>query len=268
MAPPFNTNTRGTPTCKCGRARCTILPLHTAKLTNLGGTVREARAILGNVDVAVVNMRDKEMMMTAIAELDQEARKVRAASNASTTHSLDCDFYFLDAEAIRTGSTRALPRMQDVPSAWIAKKRVTFAQVCFGAYNEEYLVISNRWEAPDGPDTSGVQMRALKEYLLSTRRFDGYGVGLFQNAPRRPHCRRASRVQDYVEKHEPLHRMRWLILLDASYISAFGKCMRHGSCLTPSKTGFQMARLRKGTSRSFHTHRQRPIGGVLANNLA
>ena len=85
-----------------------------------------------------------------------------------------CTFVFLDAEVIRSGRYEAagyatLPRLQELEAKhpeWM-QKQLLQRHLAYGrhAYREEILAVSHRWEQPDTPDPSGVQLQAIREHL-------------------------------------------------------------------------------------------------------
>ena len=77
-------------------------------------------------------------------------------------------FYFLVASKVRACSLERLPRMQDLTRDhpdWIVKKPIDMTSSLLGDYREDTVGVSHRWEQPDEPDTTGVQLATLKRYL-------------------------------------------------------------------------------------------------------
>ena len=232
----------GIQAAKAEERRCTFVCLHSCKIINVGGTVREAKAILANPDISA-SKSDERVLLERMLQLDWEVRTVMAASTASATHSSDCDFYFLDAETIRTTATDILPRMQDAPAEWLVQKQVTFAQACFGAYKSEYLVVGHRWEERSNPDPDGVQIRALKEHLVSHPhiRWVWYDFACMPMSPRTE----GDEVR-FMTMLKSVHLLfmgcTGLVLMDASYVSCFWNM--HETWLlfsTPTKDGLKKA---------------------------
>ena len=48
---------------------------------------------------------------------------------------------------------------------WLVRMEFDPLEACQGAYNEEYLCVSHRWEEKDQPDSQGIQTQAIKDYL-------------------------------------------------------------------------------------------------------
>ena len=105
-------------------------------------------------------------------------------------------------------------------------------------------MISHRWGAPEHPDPQGVQMRALKEYLLSHPKVRWVWYD-FSCMPQGRH-RTAEEVQEFRTMLRSVNLLfigcAGLILLDASYISRFWTMLEAWLMLsTPTKAGFQKA---------------------------
>mmetsp|Transcript_10152 Transcript_10152/g.33311 ORF Transcript_10152/g.33311 Transcript_10152/m.33311 type:complete len:484 (+) Transcript_10152:691-2142(+) len=97
------------------------------------------------------------------------------ADAALEMQGVQCTFLFLDADVLRSGRydeagyKTTLPRLQEIQAAhpeWI-KRRVLKRHLAYGrhAYRGEILAVSHRWEQPDAPDASGVQLQAIREHL-------------------------------------------------------------------------------------------------------
>jgi len=75
------------------------------------------------------------------------------------------------ADELRRASSAELPvflslqELRRSRSTWLTRKLITFDDALAGKYVEEYAAMSYRWETPEHPDPSGMQLRALQEYL-------------------------------------------------------------------------------------------------------
>ena len=49
---------------------------------------------------------------------------------------------------------------------WIEQRTISQVGAFTGLYQREYLAVSHRWESPEAPDTQGVQLRSVREYLI------------------------------------------------------------------------------------------------------
>ena len=75
----------------------------------------------------------------------------------------------MNADAIRQSTDDSFKKLQElrrlrpdsIVKKVIFKEEFTFAGACSGAYKEDHLVISHRWERPDHPDETGTQWRAV-----------------------------------------------------------------------------------------------------------
>jgi len=79
-----------------------------------------------------------------------------------------CSFWFVRADQLRdlTGTTplRLQELRRDHPD-WLAQRTLSFDEGCTGAYVQDTLVVSHRWEEPGKPDPLGVQFATIKAYL-------------------------------------------------------------------------------------------------------
>ena len=49
---------------------------------------------------------------------------------------------------------------------WIEQMTISQVGAFTGKYQREFLAVSHRWESPEAPDTLGVQLRSVREYLI------------------------------------------------------------------------------------------------------
>jgi len=79
-------------------------------------------------------------------------------------------FYFVDADFLRKTDWETLPSQQTL---WLKHKDVLVKRTLKtkdayrGAYTSDISAVSHRWETPEEPDTMGIQLQEIKEYLKS-----------------------------------------------------------------------------------------------------
>lgn len=133
----------------------------------IASTVGGAVALMLCVAVSLVCLyRSRE------GRFQRELRRMEAAEHE--LRSAACTFVFVDADVIRSGAYEALglsslPRLQEIEAShatWLRTRRL-HSDLALGrhAYSGSILAVSHRWERPDEPDASGVQVRAIREYL-------------------------------------------------------------------------------------------------------
>lgn len=79
----------------------------------------------------------------------------------------ESSFYFVSSDKLKESSEQVLPSMQELRQreGWLVRMEFDPLEACQGAYNEEYLCVSHRWEEKDQPDSQGIQTQAIKDYL-------------------------------------------------------------------------------------------------------
>jgi len=82
-----------------------------------------------------------------------------------------CAFYFIDADQFRRASEAEFPEflnlqelLQKHPS-WVEKRTLYLREVCHAAYAGDTLAVSHRWELEGKCDSSGEQLRALRQHV-------------------------------------------------------------------------------------------------------
>ena len=134
-------------------------------------------------------------------------------------------FYFLVASKVRACSLERLPRMQDLTRDhpdWIVKKPIDMTSSLLGDYREDTVGVSHRWEQPDEPDTTGVQLATLKRYLADHPKikYVWFDYSCMPQQPRLP-----EEDEEFSAMLSGINviylGMKVLILLDMSYMSRF-----------------------------------------------
>ena len=77
------------------------------------------------------------------------------------------EFYFLPATTVKSWAETTLPRMQTLrDNNHLKKIPIVLADAFLGhGIINNILFISHRWENPAAPDSQGVQLQAMQEYL-------------------------------------------------------------------------------------------------------
>jgi hypothetical protein len=106
------------------------------------------------ISMAVPTPREEREAAAARLEVEREE------------HARACTFHFLDAAFVRTAT--ALPSFQDAPPGTLVRRTITSVEAYHGAWEAgDLLVVSHRWERPEAPDGTGVQLRALQAHLAT-----------------------------------------------------------------------------------------------------
>jgi hypothetical protein len=159
---------------------------------------------------------------------------------------VECNFYFVLADELRKADDAqfteflSLQEMRLHFKHWIVRKPISFENVCKGAYRNEYLAVSHRWEERLKADSTGAQLTALRNYLSVNPRVKYVWLDqmcLTQGAERTP--------LDKAEFNWMLANVNFLylglsalILMDISYVSRFWTCYEAWLCFQlPSTTG-------------------------------
>ena len=102
-----------------------------------------------------------QSVVEAVAHVEAEARREEAEYR--------CRFYFLDAVQLRDLEGKTLPFYQELrrthPQLFV-ERTVTFMEALQGELVEEYSTGSHRWVKADNPDPDGVQLAAVRKYLV------------------------------------------------------------------------------------------------------
>lgn len=112
---------------------------------------------LHNDEVEAMKVTHKTLMGSAL-----EHAKEKVAAQQS------CTFFFADADRLRESIDDVLPSFQTLrreKPSWLHEITVTWQDICLGTKVDEHLVISHRWETPDQPDITGVQLASIREHL-------------------------------------------------------------------------------------------------------
>ena len=177
---------------------------------------------------ALIQTLQNELKMLEGGQRTQEARK--AAQKDARPQIRTPRFWFVSADKIRNTDELVLPRMQELRGreGWLQLLEISWDAGCSGMYLEAYLSISHRWEEPGAPDTRGVQLQAVKAYLLEHPeiRYVWYD---FWSMPQRVSAEHDDRSSEELEQFgEMLDQvnllyigLRVLVLMDISYMSRF-----------------------------------------------
>lgn len=115
---------------------------------------------------------DRLLRTEAEQALQQEKKEAAPAEAAVEAERQDavCNFWFVDAEFVKSSLLITLPRFQalqaiegalhPVPINFYSALAQTMAQ-------DEFCIVSHRWFDPLEPDQDGTQFRAIREYLRS-----------------------------------------------------------------------------------------------------
>ena len=101
---------------------------------------------------------------------DPEAEAARAEAEAEEKAGT-CTFSFISAEAILNTEETTLPNFNALLESnvgregLVVRRTLTAGEAYRAAYAGETLAVSHRWEHPDAPDPTGVQLDALKRHL-------------------------------------------------------------------------------------------------------
>ena len=96
----------------------------------------------------------------------EEARKRADAARAK--YARESSFYFVPAATLRASDEETLPRFQELKARgkeWLIRLDVPWKAACRGEFAQKILAVSHRWETHSTPDTKGVQLAEIKEYL-------------------------------------------------------------------------------------------------------
>ena len=78
-------------------------------------------------------------------------------------------FNFIKADELRACSAARLPRFQDLRQqhpTWFEELEITLEGACAHEYAGRILAVSHRWEAQGQPDTEGLQLAAVRTYVV------------------------------------------------------------------------------------------------------
>ena len=122
------------------------------------------------LQVAVDEMRkacnDTEKLLKIKRKLTEEeeiaSREIEAQRKRGA-----CKFWFLHADVVRKSNEKTLPRYQELRrrGGHLEQIEISRSEAFRRVHSKRILVISHRWEDPSAPDSEGVQMTAIKEYL-------------------------------------------------------------------------------------------------------
>jgi hypothetical protein len=122
--------------------------------------VAEIEETLPNAEAAGVDLEQISRARVLCVEASDK--------QALVLNGTECDFYLVRAECIVSCTDKVMPAFRELRRNrpdWLVRETITIAKVCAGAYREEYLAVSHRWEDPQVPDGLGVQMDAIRDYL-------------------------------------------------------------------------------------------------------
>ncbi len=77
-------------------------------------------------------------------------------------------FYFMPAKEVLAWSQATIPRMQELQRVLI-RKEIDLSAAMRGEGTDDILFVSHRWESSTKPDLDGVQLAAVKDYLVEHR---------------------------------------------------------------------------------------------------
>ena len=82
-----------------------------------------------------------------------------------------CPFVWIDAEALRS-SAEAMPRMLPLQllrqrhPEWLIEETITLEAACKRSFASDHLAVSHRWDEREEPDPTGVQLEAIRAFLI------------------------------------------------------------------------------------------------------
>jgi hypothetical protein len=133
---------------------------------------------VANASPMAVNVSHLKLILQDVTEMGLPQEEVAVAEaklkeafekQAVVKEGEGCYFWFLLADKLRNAEPLPyLPSLQDLRLTrpdWLELKLVRFVDACRGAYVSEYLAVSHRWDHPDQPDPSGVQLREVLSML-------------------------------------------------------------------------------------------------------
>ena len=152
------------------------------------------------------------------------AVKVAAAEKAGA-EGMECSFWFVNADSLRSAWQSSLPMMQTLRTQEphrLVQKTISFIEGIKGAY-KNILVVSHRWETPTDPDPDGAQALAVQAYLKAHPEIDAVWFD-FSSMPQG----RNKTPSESAEFKEMLPNINLLyltcsvlILMDRSYMNRF-----------------------------------------------
>ena len=158
------------------------------------------------------------------AEVNKLAEMVRRGeSEEHAKHMESCRFFFVDAKKLRESSELILAPFSSLQEAhWLVEHELTWSEVCSGSLVGEYLAVSHRWDQPELPDSTGQQLRAVRDFLRRVPSiryvwYDGWCL---------PQGKRSKEEQALFDRSLPHINLLYLgctvlVLMDLSYISRF-----------------------------------------------
>lgn len=123
----------------------------------------QVKSVNPTIKEPVENPTPRPYMETCFDESDATAQVKKEEANGEVT------FFFVDADYIRNTTLTTLPTWQVLtkqPNVLI-KRTLSIGKAYRRQYVSEISSVSHRWETPEEPDTNGVQLRTIKEHLLS-----------------------------------------------------------------------------------------------------
>ncbi|KOO34185.1 RNA helicase [Chrysochromulina tobinii] len=152
------------------------------------------------------------------------AVKVAAAEKAGA-EGMECSFWFVNADSLRSAWQSSLPMMQTLRTQEphrLVQKTISFIEGIKGAY-KNILVVSHRWETPTDPDPTGAQALAVQAYLLDHPEIDAVWFD-FSSMPQgqKKTERESAEFKEMLPNINLLYlTCSVLILMDRSYMNRF-----------------------------------------------
>ena len=151
---------------------------------------------------------------------------VRAPANP-----VSCRFWMIKADFIRTCPDKVLPFFQELREKHreaLVEVIITYEEVVNGTHVEKILSISHRWMLPTHPDPDGVQLKAIKDFLDSSKGKQFELVWIDSGSMPQDQPRGTRTKEDTTDMKMMLSQVNMLylgttvlILLDLSYGSRF-----------------------------------------------
>jgi hypothetical protein len=109
---------------------------------------------------------DSDVLQQSHSTLHEAVEKQELVRSGSA-----CDFWLLSAARIlEHPEMESLPSWQELQQdwpGWLVLQTLTMSDACAGGFQDSILAVSHRWEHPGAPDSKGVQLKALREYLCT-----------------------------------------------------------------------------------------------------